>query len=255
MPDQPGNQHKYKMTIAYEGTCYSGWQIQLNGISIQELIQQKLQLLTREATHVIGAGRTDAGVHALGQTAHFTTFLPIDLNKVQYGLNGMLPKDIRVEGLVEVPMDFHARYSAVGKVYHYHLHLDPVENPFHRRYRWHIPQGVDLRLLKEAAAYFVGTHDFSAFSNEAHRGVASRDAVRTIQKLDVVTQDGGIRLEFKGNGFLYKMVRNIVGTIVEVGMGKRPLSDIPMIFQSRDRKKAGKSAPAHGLFLVSVEYE
>jgi tRNA pseudouridine38-40 synthase len=254
MQEQSPYQHKYKITLAYEGTCYSGWQIQPNGISIQELLQQKLQLLTKEATHVIGAGRTDAGVHALGQVAHFATAAPIDPGKVRHGLNGMLPKDIRVESVEEVPMAFHARYSAVGKMYHYHLHLDPVESPFFRRYRWHLHQAINISLLKEAATLFVGTHDFTTFSNEAHRGPASRSAVRTIQNIEIVPQDGGIRLEFSGNGFLYKMVRNIVGTLVEVGTGKRLPSEIPKLFQQKDRTKAGKAAPAHGLFLVSVEY-
>lgn len=254
MQEQSFYQHKYKITLAYDGTCYSGWQIQPNGISIQELLQQKLQLLNRQATHVIGAGRTDAGVHALGQVAHFATIDPIDLRKVQYGLNGMLPKDIRVENIEEVPMQFHARYSAVGKTYHYHLHLGPVESPFYRRYRWHLPQAINLKMLEEAAAYFLGTHDFTSFSNEAHRGAAARSAMRTILQLNVVPQEGGVRLEFTGNGFLYKMVRNIVGTLVEVGMGKRMPDEIPSLIQSKDRTKAGKAAPAHGLFLISVEY-
>lgn len=246
--------HKYKMTIAYDGTEYSGWQIQPNGISIQELIQKRLQVLTREATGVVGAGRTDAGVHALGQVAHFSTESPIDTGRVQHGLNGMLPKEIRIESLVEVSMDFHARYSAVGKIYHYHLHLDPVECPFYRRYRWHHSQIISVDMIKEASLHFLGTHDFSAFTNEAHRGVAARNPVRTIEQLNVIHQDKSLCLEFKGNGFLYRMVRNIVGTLVEIGRGKRSPKEIPWLIASKDRSNTGKAAPAHGLFLVAVIY-
>lgn len=246
--------YKYKLTLAYDGTHYSGWQIQPNGTSIQELIQQKLGILMREPTHVTGAGRTDAGVHALGQTAHFSTNAPINLYRIRCGLNGLLPKDIRVNEIEEVSTSFHARYSATGKIYHYHLHLDAIESPFHRLYRWHILHKLDLNLLMQAAAYFVGTHDFTAFANESHRGSAAHDAVRTIERLDVVLQEGGARLEFAGNGFLYKMVRNIVGTLVEAGAGKRPPEEMAKLILSKDRKLAGKAAPAHGLFLVEVKY-
>jgi tRNA pseudouridine38-40 synthase len=246
--------HKYKLTISYDGTRYSGWQVQPNGSSIQECIQSKLGLLTGTATGVTGAGRTDAGVHANGQVAHFTCERTLDLYTLKRGLNGLLPKDIRIKDASEVPLSFHARYSAISKSYHYHLHLDAVEDPFHRLYRWHLFQKVDIALLRGALSHFVGTHDFSAFANEAHRGSAARDAVRTIQRLELVMQEGGVRLEFTGDGFLYKMVRNIVGTLVEIASGKRPEDDIPRLLASKQRTLAGRAAPPHGLFLVGVEY-
>lgn len=252
--DESNGKHHYKMTVAYDGTNYSGWQIQPNGVSIQELLEKYLKLLTRKEVHVHGAGRTDAGVHALGQMAHFSIDALLDLRKVHYSLNGLLPKDIRVEAMAETTADFHARYSAVGKTYHYHLHLDPVESPFHRRYRWHVPQKIYIPLLEEAAHYFLGTRDFSSFSNEAHRGAAARNAVRTLHRLDVIPQEGGVRLEFYGDGFLYKMVRNIVGTLVEVGKGKYLPTEMPGMLARKDRTQAGQAAPALGLFLVSVHY-
>lgn len=242
------------MTLAYDGTHYSGWQVQPNGTSIQELIQQKLSILTRQPTQVTGAGRTDAGVHALGQVAHFSLTNPIELYRLKQGLNGLLPKDIRINDVQEAPESFHARYSALGKIYHYHLHLEHVENPFNRLYRWHVMHPMNLEILSQAAQLFVGTHDFTAFANEAHRGCAAHDPVRTIERLEIIPQEGGVRLEFEGNGFLYKMVRNLVGTLVEISGGKRLIGDIPRILQSKDRRLAGKAAPAQGLFLVKVKY-
>lgn len=251
MSDQP---HNYKLTIAYDGTAYCGWQIQPNGIAIQELIQEKTSILTRVPTTVIGSGRTDAGVHALGQIAHFHSPKLPDLYRFHGSLNALLPPDIRILKIEEAPNAFHAQYSAIGKTYHYHLHLDRISNPFKRLYSLHVKEKISLDLLKEATRSFLGTHDFTSFANEAHKGSAAKDAVRTLTRLDVVDEPGGVRLEFTGDGFLYKMVRNIVGTLLEVALGKRPLEDLPNLLAVKDRTVTGQTAPPHGLFLINVEY-
>lgn len=244
----------FRLRLAYDGTDYCGWQVQPNGVSIQELVQHALKVLIREDVVVVGSGRTDAGVHALEQVAHFHTHKPFDQRKVLESLNGILPRAIRVLSLDRVDETFHARYSAIGKEYHYHLSLERYQNPFDRLYSWHIRRKIDCALLQDAAHCFVGTHDFRAFANEPHLGCASHDSVRTIRKLDCVTQQHGVRLEFEGNGFLYKMVRNITGTLVEIASGKRSMSDISQLLRCRDRRESGCAAPPHGLFLVNVTY-
>ncbi len=244
----------YKATISYDGTGYGGWQVQPNSTSIQSLIQSALSTILREETHVTGSGRTDAGVHALGQVAHFQTNKPIKIRTLIHSLNGLLPHQIRILQIEEVSDSFHARYSALGKIYHYNLHLDPILNPFNRFYSFHVHHKVDLDFLKEASAYFIGTKDFSAFTNENHSGSAAKNAVRTLQRIDVISQPGGVRLEFEADGFLYKMVRNITGTLLDICAGHIPLSEIESIFASKDRKRAGKTALPLGLFLVKVLY-
>ncbi|MBY0528576.1 MAG: tRNA pseudouridine(38-40) synthase TruA [Rhabdochlamydiaceae bacterium] len=246
--------YKYKALISYDGTRYGGWQVQPNAVTIQEQIQKALSTVLRTPTDLTGSGRTDAGVHALGQCAHFTHPNPIDLSRSVASLNGLLPADIRIHSLTPVAEEFHARYSATGKVYHYHLHLDPILNPFSKLYRYHVPHRVNLELMKEAAKGFLGTHDFTSFTNQAAFGSAAHDPVRTLTRLDLVLEPGGVRLEFEGNGFLYKMVRNIVGTLLDIGSEKIPLERLPAIFAAKDRSQAGRAAPAHGLFLVHVHY-
>lgn len=245
----------YKLIISYDGTRYSGWQVQPNGISIQEVLQEKMSIILREKAHVTGSGRTDAGVHALGQTAHFKTKIRIDPYRFLHSLNALLPADIRVHSVEEVSPGFHPRYDAKGKIYSYHLNLNRTVSPFRRLYTLHVHDKIDVDLLKQAAQCFIGTHDFTSFANEAHKGSAAEDAVRTIHRLDVIFEDEGyLRLEFEGNGFLYKMVRNIVGALLDVARGKIPLDKLPQILLAKDRKLAGQTAPAHGLFLVKVIY-
>jgi tRNA pseudouridine38-40 synthase len=247
--------HCYKLLIAYDGTSYSGWQIQPNGPSIQEHIQNALRIILRNSfISVIGSGRTDSGVHAKGQVAHFKTEQSIDVQKVLWSLNGLLPVDIRIKQLEEVSTDFHAQYDAIGKEYHYSLSLDRVADPFTRLYGWHISGRLDQDLLQEGIKHFIGTHDFTSFTNEQHAGSAAKNPVRTLYRLDIVPNEGGICLEFEGNGFLYKMVRNIVGTLVCVGIGKMKASEIPIIFEARDRKRTPSAAPPHGLCLMKVYY-
>jgi tRNA pseudouridine38-40 synthase len=247
--------HYYKIILAYEGTRYSGWQIQPNAPSIQEHLQKSVSLLIGGSpVSVIGAGRTDAGVHALNQVAHFKIEQYFDPNRLLLALNGLLPRDIRVNNVEEVSLEFHAQYQAIGKEYHYHVYLNRVMDPFRRLYTWHLLRKIDFGLLREGAALFVGTHDFTSFANSAHSGPAAGNAVRTITRLDVILTDGGLRLEFEGNGFLYKMVRNIVGTLIDIASNRLSLNDVKQIFSAKDRRKAGRAAPPHGLFLVQVYY-
>lgn len=246
---------KYSMLITYDGSNYGGWQIQPNATSIQSLIENALTTAIKEPISLIGSSRTDAGVHALGQVAHFETKNPLDTYKIQHSLNGILPKDIRILKLDPVPEDFHARHSATGKTYHYHLHLEPIQDPFTRLYSWHIPHKINLPSLLDVIPFFIGTKDFTAFANESHKGAAAKNGVRTLKRIDVVKESHGVRLEFEGTGFLYKMVRNITGTLVDVALGRIEKEEIESIFLSKDRKKAGKAAPSHGLFLVKVHYD
>lgn len=247
--------HCYKLTIAYDGTHYGGWQIQPNAPSIQQHIQEALEILIKgENISVIGSGRTDAGVHALNQVAHFQIERNLDLYRLQHSLNGILPRDIRIKNIEKVSLNFHAQQSAIRKEYHYHLYLDAVMDPFRRLYCWHCLRKCDIVLMKEAAAFFVGKHDFTSFANERHAGAVSKNPVRTIFRLDVCPFQGGVRLEFEGDGFLYKMVRNIVGTLVDVASHRLPLHEIVSIFEAKDRRLASSAAPAQGLFLIKVNY-
>lgn len=242
------------MTLSYDGTDYCGWQIQPNGLTIQEVVEKALLQVTQQKVRLHGSGRTDSGVHALAQEAHFILNLSVDPKRLMLSLNGILPEDIRITKLSEATPDFHARFSAKGKIYHYHICLDQVRSPFAQRTSYHCRYQIDREKMQAAAAAFVGTHDFTSFANSPGQGAAARNAIRTIYRIDIVEEPGGVRLEFEGNGFLYKMVRTIVGTIIEVARGKRPVEDIPRILAARDRRQAGKLAPAKGLFLVKALY-
>ncbi len=245
---------RIKLTLAYDGTNYSGWQVQPNAVSIQALIQKALERMLRHSVALSGSGRTDAGVHAEGQTAHFDTDSTLSPFRLRHSLNALLPPDIRILDAAQVPNDFHARYSAKGKIYHYHIHLARESNPMTRLYRTPILGPFDREAFEQAALHFPGTHDFASFANEAHRGAAALGSIRTLRRLEIFEQSGGLRLEFEGDGFLYKMVRNIVGTLLETAKGKRTSDEIPQLFEEKDRKKAGATAPAQGLFLMKVLY-
>lgn len=247
--------HCYKITLAYDGTHYSGWQIQPNAPSIQQHLQEALAtLFGGMPIAVIGSGRTDSGVHALNQTAHFKIEQQMEPNRLLLALNGLLPKDIRVKTVEKVHLKFHSQYHAIKKEYHYHLFLDRIMDPFQRLYTWHVLRKIDLALLKQGAQLFVGTHDFTSFANEASEGSAAKDAVRTIYRLDVCPTPGGVRLEFEGDGFLYKMVRNITGTLVDIASSRLSLDEVQKIFEAKDRRRASQAAPPQGLFLARVDY-
>lgn len=245
---------RYKLTIAYDGTNYHGWQIQPNGVTIQEVLMQNSAIILRESVKIIGSGRTDAGVHAVGQVAHFQIDKEIEQPRFFGSLNALIPKDIRILKIEQVAEDFHAQYSAKGKTYHYHLWLDRVQDPFKRLYSLHVRERLDLDLMFRAAQEFLGTHDFTSFANEAHTGCAAYDAIRTIKRLDFIPQEGGFRVEIEADGFLYKMVRNIVGTLLDIARGKMKIEDITHLFEQQDRRLAGKAAAPHGLFLYQVDY-
>lgn len=245
---------KYKLLLAYDGTHYQGWQVQPNGISIQALVEQALSTALRIPTTVVGSGRTDSGVHALGQVAHFSHDSPFDPAKLLYSLNGLLPPDVRVLSLTSAAPDFHARYSAKGKVYRYYLQPHEKHNPFKRLYSYHLPYSIDREELIKATKQMIGTHDFTSFSNEAHRGSAARNPVRTLSRLDFIEDDADMYLEFEADGFLYRMVRNLMGTLLDCARGKLPVEQIPHIFACKDRKAAPPCIPPHGLFLLHVHY-
>lgn len=211
-----------------------------------------MHTLLKSPVRLVGAGRTDAGVHALGQVAHFCVSRALDCERLSYALNGILPHTIRIKALDQATPSFHAQYSAISKEYHYNLWLEKTVNPFFRLYRHHIyDPKFSLALLKEASQLFLGTHDFVTFANV---GGSVKTTVRSLTRLDCVAQEGGVRLEFEGDGFLYKMVRNIVGTLLEVARGKRQMEEIPKLLAAKDRRMAGPAAPPEALFLIKVNY-
>jgi len=244
---------RFKLTISYDGTIYCGWQVQANGTSIQTLVQKAIETILRHPIFLTGAGRTDAGVHALGQTAHFDTSVSIDPHLLRYSANALLPPDIRIVQIERVPDDFHARYWAAGKIYHYHLQIGAITDPTTRLYRVPVFGKIDRAAMEQAAKQLIGTHDFIAFANDPSRGTAARDSIRTLKRLDIIEQPGGLRLEFEGDGFLYKMVRNITGTLLDVAAHRRS-NDVASLLQQKNRKLAGPTAPPQGLFLIKVLY-
>jgi tRNA pseudouridine38-40 synthase len=241
-----------KLLIDYDGTHYQGWQVQSKGLTIQGILEEKLGLLTGESIRLIGSGRTDAGVHALGQVAHFKTQSPMDVHSMQRALNSLLPSDIVIQKIEEVEEDFHARRHSKSKVYEYRILNRSLRSPFHHGYAWHIPQRLDLKEMKEATQYLIGEHDFSSFRSV---GTPTRTAVRKVIRAEWKRgRVGLVRFEIEANGFLKQMVRAILGTLVEVGKGKMDAEEFRKILESKDRKKAGPTAPAHGLFLKEVKY-
>ena len=245
---------RYKLIIAYDGTNFSGWQTQENSSAIQPFIQAALQTALRHTLNLTGSGRTDAGVHARGQVAHFDSDVSFEPTKLLLSLKARLPKEIRILKIEQVASDFHARYGASSKIYHYHLHLSPILDPFSALYRFQVRDRIELEALSQAAKLFLGTRDFTSFANEAHRGSASHDPVRTLMRFDVVEEKNGARLELEADGFLYKMVRNLVGTLLEVARGNITPSQLEEIFAAKDRRKAAMALPPHGLFLSQVNY-
>ena len=241
-----------KITIEYDGTKYNGWQTQKNGSGIQEMITNAIHQVCLDVDKINGAGRTDAGVHAFGQTANFFTDSNIPVKKMATAINAFLPKDIVIKNAEEVNKDFHSRYSAKGKKYMYIVNNSETRSAldFYREY--YFPYKVDYKKIKKAAEYFEGTHDFRGFMAS---GSSVKDTVRTISKIHIKKRDDGrIIFNFVGDGFLYNMVRILVGTLLDVGIGKINPEDIRDVILSKDRTKAGKTAPAQGLYLVEVYY-
>lgn len=244
-----------KLTIAYDGTNYVGWQRQTNGMSVQEQVETAfLPLIGDGATvppTVAAASRTDAGVHALGQVASVIVSFPFPASAVQRALNVRLPPDIRVIGSIDATPGFHARHHAVGKTYRYRLVTTPVLSPLDRLYVWHSPERRDLDAMRRGAALLVGRHDFASFQA---RGASVRATVRTIHRFEIRELPGELVFDIDGDGFLRHMVRALVGTLAEVGAGSRPVESIRAMLEARDRQVAGLTAPAQGLTLISVRY-
>jgi tRNA pseudouridine38-40 synthase len=241
-----------KLIIEYDGTNYQGWQVQPKGQTIQGILEEKLGLLTGEPVQLFGSGRTDSGVHALGQVAHFKTQNRMDIPTIQRALNSLLPPDILIQKAEEVGEGFHARKHSKSKVYEYRILNRRLRSVFDRGYVWHIPQKLNLTEMKKATQSIIGEHDFAAFRTV---GSPTRTTVRRVIRAEWKRgRDGIIRFEIEANGFLKQMVRSIIGTLVEIGKGKRKASDLRKIMNSKDRKKAGPTAPAQGLFLEEVKY-
>lgn len=241
-----------KLVIEYDGTNYHGWQVQPDGPTIQEILQEKIALMTRHPVHLAASGRTDAGVHALGQVASFKTETQIPREGFFHGLNSLLPRDIVIQSVEEVPLDFHAQFGAKRKTYRYQIFNNQPPSAIHRNYSWYIPQPLKREAMQEAARFLVGRKDFSSFQGA---DTDPTGAVREVFRADwSLEYPPFLSFIIEGNGFLKHMVRNIVGTLVEVGKGKSSPEGFARILEVRDRRQAGMTAPPQGLFLVSVQY-
>ncbi len=249
----------FKLTIAYDGTDFHGWQIQSNKPTIQGEIVNVLRRITQESIILHGAGRTDAGVHALGQVASFRTQSALCAGEFQRALNALLPPTIRIVGVEEVGPDFHARWSARGKIYRYRLYRGKVVPPALWRYVLHYPFPLDEDAMRIAASRYVGPHDFAAFaaSTGSEDDDKERSTVREIYSSELVRSEGGEELVYtvRGRSFLRYMVRKMVGTLLEVGRGRLTPDDILRLYQLRDRSKSGPTVPPQGLCMVAVEHE
>jgi tRNA pseudouridine38-40 synthase len=245
--------NRYKITVSYDGTDYAGWQVQLNGFAIQESLEKSIQTVTGEKTKVHGSGRTDQGVHARAQVAHFDLENPFKTSMFKKGLNAILPKDIRILKVEMVDPQFHARRSAVSKEYRYFIWNAEVMPPFLRRYRTHIRKRLDVKAMMKATKYLVGKHDFAAFTANPNR-VVDRGTIRNLTRLEVTKRGAEIVITAKGEGFLYKMVRSLAGLLIRVGEGAVPPEDAKIILHSRKRTARVPTAPPEGLFLWHVDY-
>lgn len=246
---------KVKLTIAYDGTNYEGWQRQKIGLGVQQVIEEALAKFLPSAPQLHSSSRTDTGVHALGMVAH-VQLEPGEfkgtLSKLALALNAHLPEDIRILAAQRCAADFHARFQATGKQYRYFLWNHPAHNPLLRHQAWHLPKSLDLAAMRAAARQFVGEHDFASFA--ATREYAMASTVRTLHRCDLRKNGPLLTFVIEGNGFLYKMCRGIVGTLVQIGLGKYEAGCVAEILGRKDRRAAGMSAPAQGLVLWKVYY-
>jgi tRNA pseudouridine38-40 synthase len=262
-----------KLTLAYDGGSYSGWQAQPDKPTVQGTFEATWQRLTQESLRVTAAGRTDAGVHALGQVVGLATETRLTNDDLLRGLNALLPNDIAVVSIEDAAERFHATYDAVGKRYRYHIHNGRTPSVFSRDFAWHYPQPLDSHAMHRAGQGLLGRHDFSSFETA---GSERPDSIRTVYEVTVASGNVAefrrnsdsavsaklpydsselISIDVAGDGFLYNMVRTIVGTLVEVGVGKRDVTWPAEVLVAMDRRRAGQTAPPHGLFLVKVDYE
>ncbi|SHJ67040.1 tRNA pseudouridine38-40 synthase [Dethiosulfatibacter aminovorans DSM 17477] len=241
----------YKLTIAYKGTDYSGWQVQPQLKTVQGVVKETFKSMFKSEIRLMGSGRTDAGVHALGQVANFKSEISIPPEKLVQALNSNLPRDIRIKECCIMDDEFHSRFSAVGKTYLYYIYNSRVGSPFLKDYSYLIPYRLDFHKMEKAAEGFKGEHDFFGFMST---GSPVKDTVRTIYDIKLQKQNDMIAMEVTGNGFLYNMVRIIAGTLIDVGREKIHAEDIGKIIDSKDRSRGGHTAKANGLFLKKVYY-
>lgn len=243
---------RVKLVVAYDGTNYHGWQVQDNGITIEEVLNRTISELVQEDIKVIGASRTDAGVHACGNVAVFDTESRIPGDKFSFALNQRLPEDIRIQESCEVDADFHPRYADTVKTYEYNILNRRFELPSKRLYAAFCYYPMDIERMNQAAAYLVGEHDFKSFCSA---GAQVQTTVRMIYAVNVTKDDDMVHIRITGNGFLYNMVRIIAGTLMQVGTGLMEPEQVKEILEARDRSKAGPTAVAKGLTLVEIRYE
>jgi len=239
------------LTIEYDGTDFVGWQVQPNGRSVQEVLEMALARVLGAPVRIHSAGRTDAGVHARGMTAHFETASDLPLAAYREGVNRLLPPDVAVREASEAADGFHARFDAQGKWYRYAIYSASVRSPLLGRRAWHLRSALDLEAMVRAARNFVGCHDFAAFRSA---GCDARTTVREVFSVQLEQQGELLLIDVRGSGFLRNMVRVMVGTLVEIGMGRRPDSDVPYLLRQGCRQKAGRTAPPQGLCLMEVWY-
>ena len=242
---------KYKIVLQYDGSRFAGWQTQKNQKTVQGTVTDALKTLSAEKATVVGAGRTDAGVHALGQVAHFQLKEGRDPEGLHRALNGLLPWDIRVRRLNSVKKDFHAQKNALKKRYEYRIYNGYVLSPFLRGYVYHVFRPLDFEVMQRACELLHGRHDFSGF---AAASTTVKDRRRKVLLSSLKKRGGLILYRIEADGFLHHMIRNIMGTLLQIGAGKRSPEDVARILLSKDRRKAGPTAPAHGLYLVRIWY-
>ncbi len=240
-----------KLTIEYDGKEFNGWQKQPNKLNIQGEIERAIEEITGEQVDLYGSGRTDAGVHSLGQVANFKTNSKLPIEKVAIAINSKLKKSIRIKKAEEVSENFHSRYNCHKKKYRYIINNSSQGSAIYRGLEYHVSQKLNVEEMKKAIKFFEGEHDFKAFKSS---GTSSKSSVRTIYNAELKQNGERIIIELTGNGFLYNMVRIISGTLLEVGLGNIKAEDIPNIIENKDRKMAGKTLPPHGLYLVEVMY-
>ncbi len=241
-----------RLVVAYDGARYHGWQRQKNGLTVQEVLEGRLQMMTNLPVKLLASGRTDAGVHALNQICNFETRSIIPLNALWRGLNALLPSDIFIKDAAIVPLEFHSRYHAKSKTYEYRILNREYPDIFRRNALWHIRFPLDVEKMSECLSLIKGTHDFSSFKSS---GSGNIDPIRTILAACIERDANGVlRIVVEGNGFLRHMVRNIVGTLVETGLGRMDVKRFAEILEAGDRRLAGRKAPPQGLFLMEVKY-
>jgi tRNA pseudouridine38-40 synthase len=247
---------KFKLTIAYDGSGYAGWQVQKIGLGVQQRVEEALEKLYPPPIRIHSSSRTDTGVHALGMVAHVEipdAHSRFSAAKLLLAINAHLPEDIRIMAVERCPADFHARFDAKGKQYRYFIWNHPSMNPLLRHQAWHVRSALDFLAMRRAAVFFIGSHDFKSFAGT--RDYEMESTVRTLRRCALKRSGPLITVVIEGDGFLYKMCRGIAGTLVQVGMGKIAVEDIPGILEMRDRKAAGMTAPALGLVLWKVFYK